>query len=311
MNDKNRAERWPNFFIVGAARAGTTALYGYLQIADIYFPNIKEPRYFLARSETEDIYGRDAVGSKEKYLNLFRDSNAVAIGEATPEYLYHKDVAHKIYGVNPAARIFITLRNPITRAFSHYLLLKRLFNLKHTFKELLQTEYSRLKDAPQPGPFRSPNIIECGFYAEGVKTYLDLFGPDRVRIMIFEQWTKDTLNTLNSITQFLQVNHVFDTVPDITWTNPSNFDDSKALTFAVAKVNDGTSLMGKAYRILPDFAKNALKDSYYKRMSKATSSDKEKMSDHDKAFLRDVYHDDIQRLKEVIGANNIPWREFQ
>ena len=92
-----KTDMWPNFFIVGAARAGTTTLYEYLRrVPEVYLPSIKEPRYFLARSIYEDIYGRTAVGNTKNYLDLFANSIATAIGEATPEYLYHESAAHKI-----------------------------------------------------------------------------------------------------------------------------------------------------------------------------------------------------------------------
>jgi hypothetical protein len=312
-NLADRVQKWPNFFIVGVPRAGTTALHGYLRsVPDIYLPSLKEPRYFLARSATSDIYGRQAVGNEQSYLNLFSDSDAVALGEATPEYLYHIDVAKKIYEVIPTARILISLRNPITRAFSHYLLLKQRLDLNCSFQELLQTEYSLFKDRLQPSAFRSANVIGCGFYSEGVKTYLDLFGPKRVKILVFEQWTLDLLNTLNSIMEFLQVNYRFDRIPEIPWKNPSNVANNRMLAFASSKVNNPSSLIGKIYRRLPGLAKNLFQRYYQSKMSRAeTSSDKQSIPTDAKAFLQDIYADDVRRLKEITKTNSLPWEDFQ
>ena len=147
MNSQtNKTDIWPNFFIVGAARAGTTTLYEYLRrVPEIYLPSIKEPRYFLARSIYEDIYGRLAVGNTKNYLELFANSNATAIGEATPEYLYHDSAAHKIREKVPHAKIIITLRDPISRALSHYLLLKGLRKIEYSFDEMVKSEWANNK----------------------------------------------------------------------------------------------------------------------------------------------------------------------
>ena len=57
---------------------------------------------------------------------------------------------------------------------------------------------------------RSPGIIECGFYSHGVSKYLELFGSDRTKIIIFDESTKDPTNTINAIAEFLNVNYKFD-----------------------------------------------------------------------------------------------------
>ena len=142
----NKTDIWPNFFIVSAARAGTTTLYKYLRrVPQVYLPSIKEPRYFLAGSIYEDIYGRVAVGNTKNYLALFANSDATIIGEATPEYLYHDSEHHKIQEKVPHAKIIITLRNPINRAFSHYLLIKRLLNIKCSFDDMVKSERAKNK----------------------------------------------------------------------------------------------------------------------------------------------------------------------
>jgi len=67
-------ERWPNFFIVGAPKAGTTSLYEYLiTIPGIYMSPIKEPHYF----STEPIPAespRNPIRDKKKYISLFENA---------------------------------------------------------------------------------------------------------------------------------------------------------------------------------------------------------------------------------------------
>ena len=86
-------EIWPNFFIVGAPRAGTTTLYKYLRhTPGVYMPSLKEPKYFApslgARYHAEPILRFDRqprTRSQADYLNLFQGvKDEAAIGEASP-----------------------------------------------------------------------------------------------------------------------------------------------------------------------------------------------------------------------------------
>ena len=81
-------ECWPNFFIVGAPKAGTTSLYWYLRnITGIYMSSIKEPNYFSIKVRPKDYFLRP-IRDKRKYLNLFKDViDEKIIGEASPSYL--------------------------------------------------------------------------------------------------------------------------------------------------------------------------------------------------------------------------------
>ena len=86
------SETWPNFFIVGAAKAGTTSLYSYLrQHPDIFMPeDVKEPHYFaqVHPSRAQRYASPVFISDREAYLNLFRaGKNHRAIGEASPSYL--------------------------------------------------------------------------------------------------------------------------------------------------------------------------------------------------------------------------------
>ena len=117
-------EIWPNFFIVGAPRSGTTFLYHYLnQISGIFMCPVKEPNYFAASINPKRKLIKP-IRSKEKYLKLFENvENETAIGEASPTYLWDPQAPKLIHEKIPNAKFIFILRNPIERAFSHYLFL--------------------------------------------------------------------------------------------------------------------------------------------------------------------------------------------
>ena len=118
-------EKWPNFFIVGAPRAGTTSLYAYLsQIPGIYMSPVKEPEFFSPnRSTNDDLI---PIVNKNDYLTLFKNvKDELLIGEASTCYLEDPDSPKLIYNKVADAYIIILLRDPIERAYSHYLMHRR------------------------------------------------------------------------------------------------------------------------------------------------------------------------------------------
>jgi len=142
--DRERREKLPNFFIVGAAKSGTTSLYHHLcQHLDVFMSPVKEPHYFsrdvgvrsFKADDTKSIFAnlrgyidfilksRFYILNFEKYKRLFSNvKNEKAIGEASVSYLVSKVAAEEIYKFNPDAKIIIILRNPVKRAFSHWLM---------------------------------------------------------------------------------------------------------------------------------------------------------------------------------------------
>jgi hypothetical protein len=316
-NETTNTHMWPNFFIIGAARAGTTTLYEYLRrVPQVHLPSNKEPRYFIARSINRDVYGRLAIGNTEKYLDLFANSDATAIGEATPEYLYHDSSAHNIREKVPHAKIIITLRNPVNRAFSHYLLLNTLLNIKYSFDDMVKSEWANKK--LDLGRWRSPGIIECGFYSHGVSKYLELFGSDRVKIIIFDEWTKDVINTLNAIVEFLNVNYKFDDSITIRKDNTSR-NDSRTNAFLNSVMRRSILLRRIYFQVLPSFARDLLRNIYHGQASIRSSSSSssssppplnESISNETRELLRDIYWEDVKELERILGRR-LPWQDFQ
>jgi len=120
-------ERWPNFFIVGTAKAGTTSLYEYFKdIPGIYMSPVKEPSYFSHALIPPGAPKRKRIQNKNEYLKLFEDvKNEKVIGEASPGYLVYPEVAKWIHEIAPTAKILISLRDPVERLFSSYLMYHR------------------------------------------------------------------------------------------------------------------------------------------------------------------------------------------
>ena len=116
-------EKWPNLFIVGAMKSGTTSLYEYLNVIPrIYMSPIKEPKYFHMKGYGKEVNVK-RISDKKNYLNLFEKVNTEKIiGEASPDYLFDPNSPRLIHKKVPNANIIICLRDPVERTFSHYLM---------------------------------------------------------------------------------------------------------------------------------------------------------------------------------------------
>ena len=84
-------------------------------------------------------YNNSVCDSMENYLKHFINSeNYKVVGEASVSYLFYQNVAEKIYKFNNEAKILIILRDPVMRAFSHYLMDYRLGYTKSDFSSIIR-----------------------------------------------------------------------------------------------------------------------------------------------------------------------------
>ena len=120
----------PNFLIVGAAKAGTTALHEYLQQhPQIYMTPTKETNFFAFEGVELNFQGKGDEALKEFSITDLATYQAqfagiqeeTAIGEACPSYLYVPEAATKIKKYIPQVRLIIILRNPVERAYANFL----------------------------------------------------------------------------------------------------------------------------------------------------------------------------------------------
>lgn len=203
--------RKPDFFIVGAARCGTTALYEYLkQHPEIYMSPDKEPAYFCP-----DL--NPSRPSEEEYLRLFSAARTEKrIGEGSTSYLYSKAAAAEIKRFCPTARIIIMLRNPVDMIHArHAALYYHCVEDIEDFSLALDAEPDR-KAGRRPA--RRDHAIaqlfyrETAKYTEQITRYLDLFPADAVKVIIFDDFKSETGKIYREVCQFLDVDPNFQPV---------------------------------------------------------------------------------------------------
>lgn len=195
-------EIWPNFFLVGAAKAGTTSIYAYLsRHPDVFFPAIKEPHFFTqVHAAPEQQFLTEAVTKRSAYLRLYsRATNHLVIGDASPSYLWHPEVPQRIRAEVQQAKVAIVLRDPVERAYSHYLMDYREGAQSKPFYEALLDDMHRL----EKGWGVSYLYYELGLYAEQVQRYFEIFKQEQVKVLMFDDFRRDAKAVLREIAAFL------------------------------------------------------------------------------------------------------------
>jgi len=218
----------PTFFIVGAAKSGTTALADYLgQHPDVFMPDNKDLHFFGSDLSFNPVFSRTAgwfPPNLEKYLSLFSDApGEKLLGDASGWYLYSKKAARDIKAVNPASKIIITLRNPVDMIYSlhnHWL-----WNLNEDiedFEEALAAEPDRAKGLRIPPNAFFPEGLcyrQIPLYCEQVQRYFDAFGRKNVLVIIFDEIKKDVAAVYRQVLEFLEIDLHFQ--PQFDIVNPS------------------------------------------------------------------------------------------
>lgn len=200
----------PNFLIVGAMKSGTTALYYYLaQHPEIYMSPVKEPNFFCSGGEANRDGG--TVARIEAYRDLFKDVlDEKAIGEASHCYLYEAEAVASIQRYLPNARFIAILRDPVDRAYSHFL------HMVRNGTEPL-TDFDRALRAEEAGASQNrgfQDYIGRGLYYHQLKRYFDVFGRDRVKVYLYEDLNDAPARVLQDTFRFLEVDDSF--VPDMS-----------------------------------------------------------------------------------------------
>src|SRR5919106_4688265 len=109
--------RFPDFFIVGAPKCGTTSLASYLDAhPQIFMSPVKEPKYFFFDAPELRVIDR-----LESYQRLFARAEPDQLcGEASTAYLFSKAAVPAILEANPAAKIIAMVRNPLEMVVSYH-----------------------------------------------------------------------------------------------------------------------------------------------------------------------------------------------
>jgi len=300
----------PNFLIVGAQKSGTTSLYNYLkQHYEVFMPErLKEPKFFVSPifkkiNHIQPLWVKfmsNTMFEWQDYLKLFEKvQKEKAIGESSVTYLYYYETAiiliKKYLG---DIKILISLRNPIDRAFSAYLHLRRNNGENLSFEEALQKENARKELNWIPLYY----FTSIGFYYNQVKAYLDNF--DHVKIYLYDDLKKDTLSLVKDMYKFLGVDPSF--TPDVSIKyNVSGIPQNKFIHKFLKEPNILKSIVKPmAKTLIPQGERRKIIEKI-----KMKNLQKPQMKPETREYLKNLYREDILKLQDLIKRDLSSWLE--
>lgn len=215
---------YPEFIILGAQKAGTTALYRYLrQHPDVFMPEVKEPGFFAFADDPLDYRNAEGnptsicsytVTDAEAYERLFEDGNEKTTGEATTLYLHSEEAVSHIQRHVPHAKLVAVLRHPVDRAYSAYMhAVRKGQEPIDNFEKALDAEHRRIRDG-WGFMWRYETLSR---YAGPVRRYLEAFDREQVRIYLFEEFVESPSAVVKDVYDFIGCDPGFEPNTDVQY----------------------------------------------------------------------------------------------
>jgi hypothetical protein len=304
---------WPNFFIAGVPKSGTTALYHSLrQHPQIYMCPVKEPNYFGAHDLMTDRFRGEYAPHQERnrealeayldgrtqhvpgspvfeeglYLRLFDAvKGQVAIGEASVSYFWLPGAAGAIRATVPGARLVFLLRDPAERAFSQHLAAKY-YDPRMTFRECFLA-----------GPDTKWGIWqEAGRYGTHLQRFFDLFPRNQILVHLYDDYRADPGAVLRSILSFLGVDPDFQ--PDVSGRYNEPLLPRFSTLHAVRRALIGDRYIG---RYLPRWLRALVSRVYLRRRATV------RMEPADRQMVIDHFREEVLHAARLIGRDLSHW----
>ena len=208
--------RIPDFFIVGHAKSGTTALYEMLrQHPRIYMPDHKEPWFFARSNPHPQTNGERSIAftgkrmeTMEDYLALFRDAKPdQLVGEASTSYLWSTTAASRIAELRPDARIIAIFREPASFLRSlHLQLVTNRHETEMDLRKAIALDGARREDRHIPKYSYWPQALiysDRVRYVEQLRRYHAVFPREQVLVLIYDDFRQDNAGTVRRVVRFL------------------------------------------------------------------------------------------------------------
>ena len=209
----------PDFLIIGAQKAGTTALYSYLRRhPHVTGPSWKEVSFF------DRHYARGAAWYRGNFPNALRTRGAL-VGEASPSYVFHPLAPERVAALVPHARLIVLLRDPVDRALSHYHHEVALGREPLSFEDALAHEEERTRGEVErmlrdPSYFSDAwwnyTYVARGRYDEQLERWFAVFPRAQLLVLTSDELSKEPAVTYARVLAFLgAAPHELDSFPRV------------------------------------------------------------------------------------------------
>jgi sulfotransferase family protein len=304
----NAGPTFPNTFVIGAPRSGTTSLYEYLSThPDVFMSPVKEPEFFSGSSRHADL---------DRYLALFeRAGDEKVRGEASTGYLAHPTAAIHLQRCVPEARIIAILRDPADRAHSHFVHTRRMIaenrqvliarcegrSMEEEFSDVVD---DALRDGSRPPARTTAEVwLRTGFYHEHLSRFRSLFAEDQLRVILFDDLVADTNAVMAGVFRFLGVDEAF-RLPTTAAFNVSVVPRHVDL-FGVFTTRN--SFMRSARLVAPA----RVRATAMRVRNRLLAAEKPTLPVDLRRKLVAIYRDDILRLQDLLHRDLSSWLDVE
>lgn len=295
----------PNFLVVGGARSGSSAICTFLgRHPEVFVTPVKEPSFYVFKDNPPKFTGpgdeylmRMVCTTQSDYEALFASAGAAkAIGEGSVYYLHYPETFETINVELPDVKTIAILRDPVERAFSAYsLMIREGRETEPSFAAALSKEAERTAAGWEP-------IWEYtggSFLADRVQKLLDVFGPDRVMLVRFDEFENNPKPLMSKVFSYLGVDPNFDASPEDR-INASGKPKSRKLQDFLMNPHPAK-----------DFVHKLVPEKLWQKLYWAINNrnlDPLKLDPQTRAKLLPLFAEDTARLEKITGWDLSSWK---
>lgn len=289
----------PNFFVIGAPKCGTTTVCNYMEKhPDVYVPATKELNYYAYDGLKKDgmyaYYRAREISTKAGYLNEYanaRDEKVVC--DFSVSYMLYSEAARRIFMDNSESRLLMIVREPVDRAFSHYMMDYRLGYVKSPLRDLLYGSAGEKEVA-----LANKLYIENSLYYKNIMPYVECFGMDRILVLKYDDLARDITSFMNSIYKFL---NIADQDIGLQEVDENRYKEVK---------NPAINVMYKNHYVR-SLVNMLISEDLRKKVKKKVlvSADKPSLDGDLRLYLKDKFRNDAEQLDNMFKLDLVEWYE--
>lgn len=296
----------PNFIIAGFPKCGTTSLHHYLsEHPQIFMPSQKELHFFtyeilskLKNGPKDGAVKKTQIQDSKKYLDFYRNvKNEIAVGDASPSYINYPNQFLKIKEYLEDPKFIIVLRDPINRAYSNYLHLKREQRETLTFKEAVNRENKRIKDKYSDFWYYKFNSTYYDKILKAKETFKE------VLIITSEELNENHEATMKKVYKFLDVDCNFITKRKSNRFNKGGYYKKNLFTKIIFQPSKFKNLIKKVIKPTPSLK------ILLARVASLFRAKTEEIDEETVLYLTKHFREDVKKLKSL-NINTSNWRDY-
>ena len=215
----------PSFLIIGTQKGGTTSLYNYLIQHPFVASAFAKEVHFFDNHTCAHNFGKGMAWYKSHFeYSLYKSYKKIVhqqdliTGEGSPDYLFDPHASRRIAATIPTVKLIVLLRNPVDRAYSHYLHnVRAAYDVGRemlSFEEAIAQESNRLNGEKQKllkdetyfsYNYMHYSYLSRGMYAEQLKIWLSLFPQEQIIVLRSEDFFTDPDSIFKQVVDFLDI----------------------------------------------------------------------------------------------------------